>query len=44
MPIISAIRSSDAYIAAERAAAEDDLKRLHAIDKTKLSHVDQHRL
>ncbi|MBU3078134.1 DUF885 domain-containing protein [Sphingomonas quercus] len=32
---------SDAYIAAERQAAEDDLARLHAIDRAKLSHVDQ---
>lgn len=32
---------SDAYVAAERQAAEDDLARLHAIDRSRLSHVDQ---
>ncbi len=32
---------TDAYTAAERAAAEADLSALHAIDRTKLSRVDQ---
>ena len=32
---------SDAHVAAERQAAQDDLARLHAIDRTKLSRVDQ---
>ncbi len=32
---------SDAHIAAERAAAEDDLKRLAAIDRAQLSQTDQ---
>ena len=32
---------SDAYFAAERVAGENDLKALAAIDKTKLSPVDQ---
>ncbi|SNT12912.1 Uncharacterized conserved protein, DUF885 familyt [Sphingomonas laterariae] len=33
--------NSDAYFAAERAAGEDDLRRLHAIDRSKLDATDQ---
>ncbi|MGH6781511.1 MAG: DUF885 domain-containing protein, partial [Sphingomonadaceae bacterium] len=32
---------SDTYFAAERAAGEDDLRRLHAIDRAKLNATDQ---